>query len=297
MTAFADLSIQVTSFDYQPIEGAQVTVERDGRTIASGATDERGRFRIERDEGGDLVVRVEAAGFAPEERTVTEIRRRHVEQFLLGRPGMPFYYRGTVRVPFEPVDDAVGILLRQPREAAEDEVRARAHDVARRVDAEVIRSHPNFARSGVAVVRVTSDRTRGDPEALLNDLAQGNEVEQAGALVKLFDDNASFLTNTVIARFEEGVDDSTVTAIASRHGLTPAGKVAALGNVHRLRFAGPATYAVLDASNALAEEPEVVYAEPDLVHTVEEDAVVPTDFLFPQQWDHRIVNTSQLATK
>ena len=64
-----------------------------------------------------------------------------------------------------------------------------------------------------------------------------------------------------------------------------------MGNVHRLRFAGPATYAVLDASNGLADEAEVVYAEPDLVHTVEQDAVVPTDFLFPQQWDHPIIDT------
>lgn len=152
MGAFADRSIQVTSFDYQPVQGAQVTAEREGQPLASGTTDERGRVRIERDDGAELRIRVEAPGFASEERTVTGDRPEQVELFMLGRPGMPFYYRGRVRVPFEPVNDAVGVLLRNPGEGTEDEVAARADRVAERFRAGVIRSHANFARSGIAVV-------------------------------------------------------------------------------------------------------------------------------------------------
>ncbi|WP_179220100.1 S8 family serine peptidase [Rhodococcus sp. NCIMB 12038] len=290
MGAFADLSIQVTSFDYQPVQQAQVTAEREGRTILSGSTDERGRIRIERDDGAELLIRIEAPGFAGDERSVTGDRPDHVELFVLGQPGMPFYYRGTVRVPFEPVDDAVGVLLRNPGERSEEDLAASADGIARSIGAEMVRSHVNFARSGIAVVGTTGDHTRG-AEALLDELGQTDGVERAGAIVKLFDNNASFLTNTVIARFVEGVDDERVATIAARHGLTPDGRIHALGRVYRLRFAGLASYAVLDASNALADEDDVVFAEPDLIHTVEEDSIVPTDFLFPQQWDHSIINT------
>ena len=87
------------------------------------------------------------------------------------------------------------------------------------------------------------------------------------------------------------MDDSSVAAIAGRFGLTPEGRFNALGNVHRLRFDGPATYAVIEAANALAEAPEVVWSEPNLAATVELDAVIPDDFLFPEQWDHRLINT------
>lgn len=57
-----------------------------------------------------------------------------------------------------------------------------------------------------------------------------------------------------------------------------------MGNVHRLRFEGPASYAVLDAINTLTNETEVVYAEPDLVQTVEDDVLSPADSLFPSNW-------------
>ena len=296
MGAFVDLSIQVMSFDNQRVPHARVTAQRQGRSIFSGTTDERGRIRIERDDGAELLIRVDAPGFAADERPVTGDRPEHVELFVLGRAGMPFYYRGKVRVPFEPVDDAVGIVMRDDRERDEDAVIALADRIASSVGVEILRSQGNFARSGIAVVGAPGDDTRG-AEALLDELGRNNEVEQAGAIVKLLDNHTSFLTNTVIARFAEGVDDERVATIVTRHGLTPDGRITALGAVYRLRFAGPASYAVLDASNALADEAEVVYAEPDLIHTVEEDAdvptVVPTDYLFPQQWDHPIINTPE----
>ena len=183
-------------------------------------------------------------------------------------------YRGKVEFHSNLIVDAVGIVMRDDGERDEYAVIALADRIARSVGAERIRSQGNFARSGIAVVGAPGDHTRG-VEALLDELGRNDEVEQAGAIVKLLDNHTSFLTTTVIARFAEGVDDERVANIATRHGLTPDGRINALGAVYRLRFAGPASYAVLDASNALADEAEVVYAEPDLIHTVEEDAVDP----------------------
>ena len=296
MGRFRDLSIRVTSVDREPVQSASITVERDGRTLATAATDERGRAEIGRDDDRELLIRVEAAGLQGDQRTVSGERPEHLEVFVLGRPELPFFYRDTVRVPFEPVSDAVGVVPAGAGERPADRVAAVA-DAAGSLGAEVIRSGGNFATGGVAVVGLPAEARRGQApapsvEELLDRLAGSPAVERAGALVHLTDEDASFLTDTVIAQFGHEVDDAAAAEIAARHGLRDEGRIEALGNVHTLRFDGPATYAVLDASNALMDEPQVVFAEPDLVHTVAEDSpVIPTDFLFPQQWDHPIIDT------
>jgi subtilisin family serine protease len=299
MDALPDLSIRVTTFDRRPVERAEVTVRSRAGAVTVATTDIGGRARLHRDDAGELVVRVEAPGLEAQERLTSGDEPERVELFMLGPPGMPFYYRGTVRVPFQPVPDAVGVVLRatgvdaagQPRRLDPGDVAARARRLADDSGTSLLRSAGNFARSGIAVIGLQDDRVDRDAGALLGRLtAEFEDVEQGGALVHLSDENASFLTDMVVARFSDGVDDAAAARIAERHGLVALGRFGDLGNVHRLHFDGPATYAVIDASNRLAAEPEVVWAEPDLMHTVEDDAVSPTDFLFPEQWDHPIID-------
>jgi len=33
------------------------------------------------------------------------------EHFILGGPGFPFYYRGNIKVPFQPLDDLIAVAL------------------------------------------------------------------------------------------------------------------------------------------------------------------------------------------
>ena len=80
MGEFADLSIWVISFDYQPVHEAQVTAMRQGKPIASGTTDERGQLQIERHDSAELLILVEAPGYASETRAVTGDRPEVVER-------------------------------------------------------------------------------------------------------------------------------------------------------------------------------------------------------------------------
>lgn len=286
MATSRPIEVHVTDHTNRPIEGALVSAGG-----ASAYTDAKGRAWLEIPAG--VEIEVEARGYEGQARFVDRNEASRTQLFALGRAGMPYYYRGKVKVPFEPLPGTIGVLAsaeaaRKEEEGAEE--KGDIADVADRIGGHVIRSGKNFARDGIAVLRVDDD----DEEGLgrrLRELAEDPAVEGAGAVVRLSEDHASFLTDIVIARFEEGVDDSAVAVIAGRHGLTSEGRFEALGNVHRLRFAGPATYAVLEAANALAEEPEVIYAEPNLAATSEEDAITPTDFLFPEQWDHQLINT------
>lgn len=277
--------IHVADYNNRPIDGAVV---RAGSVSAS--TDEKGNAQLELPTEGEL--RVEARGYEGQARFVTRKEAARAQLFTLGRPGMPFYFRGRVKVPFEPQPALIGILLK-PRALPEKGGRARLDavgEVARRFGGEVLRATANFAQSGMAVVRLATD----EPAAIerrIAELEKDPDVASVGMIVRLSEGHGSFLTNLVIARFDDEVDEGAVAKLAARHNLQPAGRFGDLGNVHRLRYPGPATYAVLDAANALAAEPGVVYAEPDLASTVEEDAILPTDFLFPEQWDHQLIGT------
>ena len=285
MATLCSVHIHVTDHTNRPIEGALVSAGD-----ASAYTNQKGRARLEIPAG--VEIKVEARGYEGQARFVERKEAWRTQLFTLGRAGMHYYYRGKVKVPFEPLPGTIGVLAKA--ENARDKKKgAKKNDIAdaaKRIGGHIIRSGKNFARSGIVVLRLDD----GNDEALANGLRElrgDPSVEAAGAVVRLSEDHASFLTDLIIARFAESVDDSSVAAIAGRYGLTPEGRFKALGNVHRLGFAGPATYAVIDAANALAKEPQVIYAEPNLAATSEEDAFIPSDFLFPEQWDHQLINT------
>lgn len=272
------VQVRVSDHTYRPIEGAQVSA---GATAAY--TDERGRAWLDLRPGIDL--KVEARGYESQVRFVGRKEASRAQLFTLGRGGMPYYYRGKVKVPFEPLAGTIGVLA-----SGDAEKRKGFADLAKRVGGQQIRSGRNFERSGVSVLRMDEHDDEGLARRL-RELASDPSVEAAGAVVQLSDDHVSFLTDLVIARFDSELGESAVATLAQRHQLTPAGRFGGLDNVWRLRFSGPATYAVLEAANGLAAEPGVVYAEPNLASTHEEDLITPSDFLFPEQWDHQLINT------
>jgi hypothetical protein len=260
--AVSALEFRVTDHANRPIEGARVAAGK-----ASAYTDARGRAQLQG--VTELEIHVEALGFERQTRVVDRKEAGRMQLFTLGRAGMPYYYRGKVKVPFEPLPGTIGVLAQS---TTKGDIARPVAAVIERIGGQIIRSGKNFTRSGVVVLRLeeASDEALA---RLLRELEKELSVASAGAVVQLSQDHASFLTGLVIARFQEGVEDAAVAAIAERHNLRREGSFGPLGDVHRLRFAGLATYAVLEAANALAEEPEVVWAEPDLTATSEEDAV------------------------
>ncbi len=79
--------------------GARVSVMRDGCVVASSRTNEFGTCFIDRDTDHQQTVRVEAPGLVTENRVIPIGVHNRNELFLLGLPGMSFYYQGRLRVP------------------------------------------------------------------------------------------------------------------------------------------------------------------------------------------------------
>ena len=313
------LTVAVTDHERRPVAGAEVSYVPAEGGLVTAETDARGRARFDASPVAPATVTVIAAGLAPDSRAVGggyPTRPDGVEQFLLGPVGWPHYYRGRVRVPFQPVLDAVGVRVGTTTEADGP----RADQVDRQLDvlpsggSEPLR----FADDHVVVVRLPELREPGEqaptgdsasaPDAVVRDVAPGRArrlddavrrlnrqvedtpaLDHVGALVELDDRGASFLTDSLVVSFL--TDDADPVQVAARHGLEVVKQFNALPRTYVLRSPAGAGYDLLDRIEAVASEPTVRYAEPDLVSTVEHDDVTPNDFLFGQQWDHRVIGT------
>jgi subtilisin family serine protease len=142
------------------------------------------------------------------------------------------------------------------------------------------------------VVRVPEPIT-DDATNALNDIRARAQalpgIAQVGALVAFSNRGASFLTDTiVVSLLTSNVD---IVDIAARHGLEITRQFAVLPHTYTLRSPAGSGYDLLHRCAAVAAEPGIRYAEPNLVTTTVNDIVIPRDFLFPQQWDHGIIDT------
>lgn len=282
----SSLSVSVTTYDGRPVPGAQVTRSVADHPEATAVTDERGFARFDAEAEASARLTVIAPGLAPDERAIGggyPTRPDGVEQFVLGPAGWPAYFRGRVRVPFEPVMDAVGVRLDEPLPNADDADRVRG--LSGDIEGVIRFKDPN-----IVVLRVPR-RDPGDSEVVNQLAARSAEASlgQVGAIVELSDEGASFLTDTLTVSLL--TDDVDPEALAARHGLDVVKQFTALPRTYVLRSPAGAGYDLLDRVAAVAAEPGVRYAEPSLMHTASEDAVTPNDFLFPQQWDHPIIRT------
>ncbi len=275
------LTVSVVSFDGDPVAGAEVTRAASDRRGTTVTTDERGiaHFDARADEPARLTVI--APGFAPDTRDIGgayPVAPHGTERFVLGLVGMPAFYRGRVRVPFRPIFDAVGVRVETPEEVDRLEQDADGLD-----GADVLR-----LADGIAILRLpqNDNGVEGIDEAVRR---IDRTVAQAGALVALDEDGAAFLTDELVVSLL--TDDVDAAQLAARHGLEIVKRFTALPRTYVLRSPAGGGYGILDILDALAAEPGIRYAEPNLVRTAQEDAVTPNDFLFPQQWDHTVIRT------
>lgn len=287
-----NLMVQVTTYRHEPIIDATVTLTGAGGMQHLKPADDRGGYVAPDVHPGAYQLTVKSKGFETQERDIQVKSGGGREVFLLGPPGMPYYYRGNVMVPFEPINDLVAVVYEEDPSAG---IQGEADALTEKIAAQHgLTSEPvgeNIARNGIHIMRLPESLPPEETGRLLQSVAEHPEITAAGALLHLSGENATLLTNELIVRFAKHTSEEAVEAVASKYGLKIAQKIVALGNVYRMKLDMPASYEVLEVCRNLARVGGVEYAEPNLIHTVEEDTVTPTDFLFPEQWDHTILNT------
>ncbi|WP_329083049.1 S8 family serine peptidase [Streptosporangium sp. NBC_01469] len=111
------LTVSVASHDGTPVMDARVTRVDSSREQVTVTTDRKGQARFDVPPSEPATIVVIAQGYAPDSREIGggyPTRPDGVEQFVLGPAGWPHYNRGRVRVPFQPILDAVGVRLNRP---------------------------------------------------------------------------------------------------------------------------------------------------------------------------------------
>jgi hypothetical protein len=98
------------------------------------------------------------------------------------------------------------------------------------------------------------------------------------------------LTNEIVASFQGDVAPDEAARIAAEHGLRIERKVHHAGNGFLLSRKGEPDYDILETASALANDPRVLWAEPNLVVMLENDQYTPNDFLYGQLPHLRVIN-------
>lgn len=285
------VEIAVRTFKHEPIADAQVRIRlvgpNEGREVAL-KYDKRTETYVTTDvEPGYYLLTASTRGYQSDSREVQVDPGGLKDVFVLGKKGMPFYYRGQVRVPFDPPSDRVGVAL----EAGVTEKDLRSlKELAKKLELSEDKEVPPEVREEGVVIYVMPSSAEEKVQSVLDVLSEHSAVRNAGHVIEIGEKTATFLTPQLIVRFKPNVKDNQVLKIAAKYDMTVVRSIPYAANAWLLTTKGQATYDLLGLCEALVKTGDVVYAEPNLVETAVDLAINPTDYVYPEQWHIPLVS-------
>lgn len=275
------VTVFVTDPSGKPLPEARIALApaSEQRKVIELRPDGNGTFRGSAAPGA-YVVRAEAGGMAADQREIDLVSNAVEERFVLGKDGLPAYYLGKVRVPFEPTGLVAASLKGKLSESQKKEIdeRARGMNLARVA----------FASDTEDIYRLYSVSDQGRREAVRR-LKSDPGVRFAGPVVHHSEAATSFLTDELAVRFKSHVTQDDVARIARELQLKLVRTIPYAGNSYLFQ-ASDNDFDVLAKCEALVRSGNVEYAEPSLVTTPVLD-FTPDDSLFAQQEHHPIIDT------
>jgi subtilisin family serine protease len=287
-----ELLVHVVNLKGEAIERAFVTLTEQSETARArdmSWNPVRQRYIVNELPPGRYALQVEAdpgSLLEPQTRNLELARSTQDELFVLGASGLPAFYRGAVRVPFRPLPNLIAVqLTAQPSALGQDQLQAVSHDLQLQEQ----KVPPAAVSAGVLVFRAPNPEITAI-HAILRRLQELPAVLRAGAVVLFGDETLSFLSGQFSVRFRRALTRGEVQIFAERRGFALRRKLTYAVDtwVFAHPEAGP-SYQLLEGLEKTAQEPDVQWAEPELITPAPIDAVVPTDFLWPGQWDHKLV--------
>lgn len=285
------LTVQVIDQNHNAVTNAQVKLRSEKQEISLYCENQKGFYNSEvRIPLGPYGLIVEKKGFESDSRNIFIAKGEQIELFILRKQGVPFYYRGKVKTPLFPIKDRFAIVNIEEQPSSKKESATGVKRLLKKHNLIEEKVSENLRANGIVVCKFPSKTTAKSQREICGKIDKEKTLKSA-PIVHMDDDNASLLTNEFIVKFEDYVEEGDVKKLVQKHKLKVKRKISALGNVYHFSIGDVASYEIIELANKIAEQEDVIYSEPNLIHTVEEDAITPTDFLFPEQWDHQILNT------
>jgi subtilisin family serine protease len=287
----ASLKVNVKAFDRVLKENANVqlvSVTREKKEIKPEFEKLTGLFVVRNIQPGLYTVTVESKGYESQQREITLNSGEHEETFILGKKGMPFYYRGKVKVPFESDRKLIGVTLQGKDVRSHEKV---VTEAAQRLGLSRIETGNHIYDNGVLVFSINKkddDRTGNDE--IMSQVENIYGVKYAGPVIRIDKQSVTFLTRQVIVKFKPEIVKDKVPGIAREYGCMLVRHIPYLGNGWLLQTLKPASFDILDICEKLVNSKLVEYAEPNMAFTVVDD-FTPNDYLYPQQGHHAIIGS------
>ena len=282
------IRITVVDFNNQPISNAEVTIAAKSEKVNLKYDKYLSAYCTEKFRSGRYSLTVAASGFEMQQKEIFIGAGGMEDIFILGKKDMPFYYRGTVKVPFQYHDENFGLALNSPENKKQMELLTR---ICKEYKLNELKTHENYKQNGLFLFSYPSNYKEVERQKLLETFKKRLNTAVVGPILKQDEKNATILTDEIVVRFKGSVEEKQVKLISKKLGLTLLRTIPYAGNAYQFKVNKGSIYKALEACNKLVEMKVVEYAEPNLYHTYEEDAIVPTNYLFPEQWDHPIINT------
>jgi subtilisin family serine protease len=285
--------VEITVLDYlkKVVSNARVIVTQPGGKSKKGIElkfDKQGQKYISSEfKIGLYLLTVEAEGFEPQAREVQVGISGLKDIFILGKKGMPFYYKGQVMVPFEQKNDllAVAVITTLSGEQ-EKELNKTASELGLRpeeISDEIRANHARIFR----FLKEPDVRTR---QSVQDQLGKSPFIRLLGPITHLDTRGLSFLTNEIIVRFKNTITRDQMQEVVRSLNLEVIREIPHIPNGYLLRMPGKPTYDLLNICNELVKRGVVVYAEPNLFVTAILN-YTPNDPRLSQQPHHALIHS------
>jgi subtilisin family serine protease len=279
------VEVDVFDHDGQRIVDATVTLTSvEGGDEQELAVDAFGVSYIAVVEPGRYILAARARNCADDQRAI-EIDDGGLQTVMvLGHPGMPFYYRGDVKVRFTRRDDLLAVAF-DPTSA--DQAAGCLDRIARKRRLSEIPVDVNVQRQNIRVLQFESGVTPFDRSAAIEELVGIEGIGAVGPLVRWQGGRTglAILTDEYVVRFHPHLENAAIADIVRHFGLQVLRQLVQAPNTYLLRVPGIPRYETLEIAQELVATGHVAYAEPNLICAdSQNDAADPSDLLFPMQW-------------
>jgi subtilisin family serine protease len=288
----SQLNVQVFDYTGKRLSGAVVELlDFRKKTTALSYNRVMGNYLSGKLKSGVYQLRAAVTGLSSQIRDVRIDSGDNEEIFMLGKKGMPYYYRGQTKVPFQPLPQYIGVILKNADEAEKRE--RELEEIVKSFQLQRVTADKNIIANGLLIYQWLDNFPEDEKRRAQESIMKLEFVYLCSPILKLFEKNATLLTDTIIVKFKGDVNNDEVKKIEEKYHLYRLRHIPYAGNAFEFRVPGIPSLSQLEICELLVAKGSVEYAEPNLWHTVEEDAIVPTNWLFPEQWDHTIINTTQ----
>jgi hypothetical protein len=288
-----EILVEVAAYDYlrNVVTNAKVTLtpfgEKSRKSIDLKFDKRKKRYRATDVTMGQYLLQVKADGFEPQKREVEVSNAGLKEIFILGKKGMPFYYKGRVMVPFEPKNDLLAVaVIPTLSKDQEPELNKVAGELGLRPEEIPDDIHLNYVR----IFRYSKEPDTKEKQTVQERLERHPFVRRVGPITHLDPRGVAFLTNEVVVRFKNTISRAQAKKIAAELKLEVVRELPHIPNGYLLRAEGTPGYEILDICAALVKREVAVYAEPNLFVTAIRN-YTPNDPRFNQQPHHTLIHS------